>query len=119
MTPIKRTLDNIKDPLFRYFEREVNLGAKLLEDMRQDLNQISEICEGNRKQTNDLRLLIEQLAKGVIPASWNRYGSCVCCDKIGASFFPLPIVVQSIIGNQCMIWRDRDISVLCIVFKFF
>jgi len=73
VTPIKRTLDNIKDPLFRYFEREVNLGAKLLHDMRQDLTAITEICEGNRKQTNDLRQLIEQLAKGVIPQSWNRY----------------------------------------------
>jgi dynein heavy chain 1 len=73
ITPIKRTLDNIKDPLFRYFEREVNLGVKLLHDMRQDLENIMEICEGNRKQTNDLRQLIEQLAKGVIPSSWNRY----------------------------------------------
>jgi len=73
VTPIKRTLDNIKDPLFRYFEREVNLGANLLDDMRQDLTHISQVCEGNRKQTNDLRMLIEQLAKGVIPQSWNRY----------------------------------------------
>ena len=24
LTPLKRTLDNIKDPLFRYFEREVS-----------------------------------------------------------------------------------------------
>ncbi|MEM7299171.1 MAG: hypothetical protein AAF391_13005, partial [Bacteroidota bacterium] len=27
--PVKRTMENIKDPLFRCFEREVNLGVKL------------------------------------------------------------------------------------------
>jgi len=71
--PVKRTMENIKDPLFRFFEREVNLGAKLLRDMRHDLDEIMEVCEGQRKQTNDLRTLIENLVKGVIPKSWNRY----------------------------------------------
>lgn len=71
--PVKRTKENIKDPLFRCFEREVNLGAKLLGDMRNDLNEIMQVCEGQHKQTNDLRLLIDNLVKGLIPKSWNRY----------------------------------------------
>jgi len=69
----KRTMDNIKDPLFRFFEREVTLGAKLLNDVRQDLGQIIEVCEGQRKQTNDLRKLIGNLLKGEVPLSWKRY----------------------------------------------
>lgn len=73
INPVKRTKENIKDPLFRFFEREVNLGARLLQDIRQDLASIMEVCEGNRKQTNDLRSLIETLVKGVIPKSWKRY----------------------------------------------
>lgn len=66
-------MENIKDPLFRCFEREVNLGVKLLNDMRNDLNEIMQVCEGQRKQTNDIRLLIDNLVKGLIPKSWNRY----------------------------------------------
>jgi dynein heavy chain 1, cytosolic len=31
LVPIKRTLENIKDPLFRYFEREINTGIILLQ----------------------------------------------------------------------------------------
>lgn len=69
---MKRTVENIKDPLFRFFEREINLGVKLLKDMRHDLNEIMEVCEGQRKQTNDLRLLISDLVTGVIPKTWNR-----------------------------------------------
>ena len=71
--PVKRTMENIKDPLFRCFEREVNLGVKLLKDMRGSLTEIMQVCEGQRKQTNDLRLIIDNLVKGLIPKSWNRY----------------------------------------------
>jgi len=73
MTTMKRTLENIKDPLFRFFEREVNHGYKLLNDMRADLLEIVDVCEGNRKQTNDIRLMINELVKGLVPTSWNRY----------------------------------------------
>ena len=38
---VKRTMDNIKDPLFRCYEREVNLGVKLLNDMRARLTSLS------------------------------------------------------------------------------
>ena len=37
---MKRTKDNIRDPLFRFFEREVNLGAQLVQDMRRDLQEV-------------------------------------------------------------------------------
>uniref|UniRef100_A0A914Y4V7 Uncharacterized protein n=1 Tax=Panagrolaimus superbus TaxID=310955 RepID=A0A914Y4V7_9BILA len=40
VTKLKRTKDNIKDPLFRFFEREINLGLKLLSDIRCDLTDI-------------------------------------------------------------------------------
>jgi dynein heavy chain 1 len=73
LNTMKRTLDNIKDPLFRFFEREVNLGYKLLSDMRANLNDVMQVCEGNKKQTNDLRILIDDLVKGSLPKSWNRY----------------------------------------------
>ncbi|XP_065684969.1 cytoplasmic dynein 1 heavy chain 1 isoform X1 [Hydra vulgaris] len=70
---IKRTVENIKDPLYRFFEREINVGVKLLTTVRNDLGQVIDVCEGNSKQTNDLRNLIDTIVKGIIPKSWNRF----------------------------------------------
>ncbi|GCB72449.1 hypothetical protein scyTo_0006311 [Scyliorhinus torazame] len=70
---LKRTVDNIKDPLFRFFEREVKSGAKLLQDIRQDLADVVQVCEGKKKQTNYLRTLISEMVKGILPRSWIRY----------------------------------------------
>jgi dynein heavy chain 1 len=70
---MKRTKANIKDPLFRFFEREVNLGAKLLVDVRHDLIEILAVCKGEQKQSNNIRILITALTKAVIPQSWSRY----------------------------------------------
>ncbi|CAH3116472.1 unnamed protein product [Pocillopora meandrina] len=73
LTPLKRTLENIKDPLFRYFEREVNTGFQLLSTIREDLNHIVLVCEGQRKPTNYLRQLMSELVKGILPSNWRRY----------------------------------------------
>ncbi|KAG8561687.1 hypothetical protein GDO81_015440 [Engystomops pustulosus] len=70
---LKRTVENIKDPLFRFFEREVKMGAKLLQDVRQDLTDVVQVCEGKKKQTNYLRTLINELVKGILPRSWSRF----------------------------------------------
>ena len=45
LVTLRRTVENIKDPLYRFFEREVNSGAKLLQDVRQDLNDVVQICQ--------------------------------------------------------------------------
>lgn len=70
---LKRTVENIKDPLYRYFEREVNIGAKLLEVVRHDLEDVILICKSEKKQTNYHREVIEHLAKGMIPNHWKKY----------------------------------------------
>ncbi|XP_055720178.1 cytoplasmic dynein 1 heavy chain 1-like [Salvelinus fontinalis] len=69
---LKRTVENIKDPLFRFFEREVMMGTHMLQEVRQDLTDVVQVCEG-KKQTNDLRTLINDLVKGILPRSWCRY----------------------------------------------
>ncbi|XP_041430591.1 cytoplasmic dynein 1 heavy chain 1 isoform X2 [Xenopus laevis] len=73
LSHLKRTVENIKDPLFRFFEREVKMGAKLLHDVRQDLTDVVQVCEGKKKQTNYLRTLINELVKGILPRSWSRF----------------------------------------------
>lgn len=40
------------------------MGAKLLQDVRQDLADVVQVCEGKKKQTNYLRTLINELVKG-------------------------------------------------------
>ncbi|RWS14208.1 Dynein heavy chain: cytoplasmic-like protein [Dinothrombium tinctorium] len=70
---LRRTVENIKDPLYRYFEREVNIASKLLEVVRHDLNDVIMICKHEKKQTNYHRLMVSDLAKGVIPSHWRRY----------------------------------------------
>lgn len=70
---LKRTVENIKDPLYRYFEREVNCGSKLLQDVIHDLNDVVLICQGEKKQTNYHRVMLSELVRGIIPANWRRY----------------------------------------------
>lgn len=40
------------------------MGARLLQDVRQDLADVVQVCEGKKKQTNYLRTLINELVKG-------------------------------------------------------
>lgn len=70
---LRRTVENIKDPLYRYFEREVNSAYKLLEIVRHDLEDVILICKASKKQTNYHRVMISDLAKGVIPSHWKKY----------------------------------------------
>ena len=61
---MRRTVDNIKDPLFRFFEREVNAGINLLAQVRRDMREVMLICQGEKKPTNHHRTLISELTKG-------------------------------------------------------
>jgi dynein heavy chain 1 len=70
---MERTAESVKKPLFRFFERECEIGAKLLKKVREDLNDLAAVCEGTLKQTNYIRELISNLSKGVIPTQWRKY----------------------------------------------
>ncbi|BGP13270.1 hypothetical protein JCM10213_004960 [Rhodosporidiobolus nylandii] len=65
--------DGAKDPLLRFFERETALAARLLPKIRSDLANLIQVCDGELKQTNDLRSLLSDLTKGTVPSSWRRY----------------------------------------------
>lgn len=79
---LKRTVENIKDPLYRYFEREVASGAKLLATVCSDLQDVVLICKGEKKQTNHHRSMLSELVRGIIPAGWRRYTVPVGCTVI-------------------------------------
>jgi len=82
VTPLKRTIENIKDPLYRFFEREVNFGVKLVGVVRQDLEDVVAITSSGKKQTNHHRALIQQLTKGIIPSAWARYKVPQSCSVV-------------------------------------
>lgn len=42
---LRRTVENIKDPLYRFFEREVAAGASLLQQVLHDLRNVLSICQ--------------------------------------------------------------------------
>ncbi|XP_065362456.1 dynein heavy chain, cytoplasmic-like [Calliphora vicina] len=79
---LKRTVENIKDPLYRYFEREVAMGAKLLQTVISDLQDVVLICQGEKKQTNHHRYMLSELVRGIIPKGWKRYTVPAGCTVI-------------------------------------
>ncbi|KAL3068935.1 hypothetical protein niasHT_039074 [Heterodera trifolii] len=71
---LRRTEENVRDPLFRFFEREINLGAGLLSDIRRDLNELLSTYCGDQKQNNHSRQLIDALVKRKrVPANWLQF----------------------------------------------
>ncbi|XP_055383630.1 dynein heavy chain, cytoplasmic isoform X2 [Condylostylus longicornis] len=82
LTTLRRTVENIKDPLYRYFEREVTSGAKLLQTVISDLQDVVLICQGEKKQTNHHRTMLADLVRGIIPKGWKRYTVPVGCTVI-------------------------------------
>ncbi|KAL3113938.1 hypothetical protein niasHT_017888 [Heterodera trifolii] len=70
---LRRTEENVRDPLFLFFEREINLGARLLSDIRRDLNELLSICRGDQKQNNHSRELIAALVKKRVPDNWLQF----------------------------------------------
>eukprot|EP00730_Choanoeca_flexa_P004836 TRINITY_DN11816_c0_g3_i1.p1 TRINITY_DN11816_c0_g3~~TRINITY_DN11816_c0_g3_i1.p1 ORF type:complete len:1768 (+),score=556.53 TRINITY_DN11816_c0_g3_i1:318-5306(+) len=71
---LQRTPEKIKDPLFRFFDRESGIGSKLLAAVHKDLRDVIAACKGETKQTNHIRsLMIDSFNKGLVPNSWRKY----------------------------------------------
>lgn len=71
---LNRTPEKIKDPLFRFFDRETGIGSKLLSAVHKDLKDVVAACKGEMKQTNHIRsLMIDSFNKGLVPSSWRKY----------------------------------------------
>ena len=70
---LRRTAEKIKDPMFRFFEREVVMGVRLVKQVRRDLQEMIDCCTGQSKMTNNLRDLIADVNKGAVPKPWKKY----------------------------------------------
>ena len=68
-----RTAAAIKNPLFRFIEREVTVASGLLDVVRGDLFNVRDMCVGELKSTNALRVLGRELHSEIIPQRWRKY----------------------------------------------
>ena len=73
LTLLDRSETLIKNPLFRFLEREVTVGANLLKKVRSDLKELLEVCQATKKSTNELRALADELHVDAIPKAWRVY----------------------------------------------
>ncbi|XP_055327511.1 dynein heavy chain, cytoplasmic-like [Paramacrobiotus metropolitanus] len=109
LVQMKRTPENIKDPLFRCFAREVKLGGSILSGVKRDLNDLMAICKGIKKQTNYHRVLVSDLLRGIIPKSWKRYTVPINCT-VNAWFADFVRRIQQL--NQIASLPAKDLKSL-------
>jgi dynein heavy chain 1 len=67
------TASSIKDPLHRFFNREVSMAVALLKQVRSDLETLLDVCDGNGKLTNYINALRADLIQGMVPKAWMKY----------------------------------------------
>ncbi|GAA5979126.1 hypothetical protein JCM10908_002813 [Rhodotorula pacifica] len=60
-------------PLGRFYEREAGIARSLLPFVRAQLESLVQVCDGERRQTNELRALLANLVKGTVPTSWRKF----------------------------------------------
>eukprot|EP00397_Hematodinium_sp_SG-2012_P000022 GEMP01000022.1.p1 GENE.GEMP01000022.1~~GEMP01000022.1.p1 ORF type:complete len:4594 (-),score=1270.22 GEMP01000022.1:1053-14834(-) len=82
MSPMVRTAEKVKDPLWRCLDREIEVGRQLLEKVRADLERLLLVTSGKEKTTNEMRALAESLKIDSLPIGWKRYAGL---SDIGAT----------------------------------
>jgi dynein heavy chain 1 len=70
---LEMTATSIQDPLFRFFNREIEVATKLVKLVRFDLTEMEGVCNGSNKLTSALNALKDDLVKGAVPVAWQKY----------------------------------------------
>jgi dynein heavy chain 1 len=70
---MERSHDKMKDPLFRFLEREVNIAGQLLTAIRKQLKDLHSMCLGNINATNLLKTLALDLHAEQVPKQWHKF----------------------------------------------
>ena len=70
---LQQDANGMRNPLFRWLAREVELGSELLELVRTQLGAVLAVCAGTAKPTNTERDLMHHFSLGTVPAEWRRY----------------------------------------------
>ena len=70
---LQRVGSLVKNPLFRFLERECSVLSALLQTVRKDFELVIEVCKGERKSTNQIKTLATNLHADVVPNHWKKY----------------------------------------------
>lgn len=67
---LERSDRSIQNPMFRCFDREVSTSSRSLQNIKSQLAELKDVCEGRSKFTNSLRELTHNISGGSLPKSW-------------------------------------------------
>lgn len=70
---LRRAGAMVKNPLFRFLERECSVLSALLQTVRTDLALVLDVCSGTRKSTNYIKSMAASLHADGVPAHWKKY----------------------------------------------
>lgn len=70
---MRRDSKSLKNPLFRFLDRENTVLSKLLQTVKKDFMFCYDVCIGERKSSNYIRQVMENLHADVVPAHWKKY----------------------------------------------
>ena len=70
---LERNEESIKNPLFRFLEREYTVSSSLLKIIRNALTNIEDMCEGRVLAQQETKKLAETIQANEIPKFWRKY----------------------------------------------
>ena len=71
--PLKDNEQSNKDPIFRFFLKEVEAATKLLNKVRNDLKKLISMAKGEEKSTDELMDIAKNVFNDSIPKAWQIY----------------------------------------------
>lgn len=63
----------IRNPLFRFLEREVTVCHHLLKRVRKNLKELVDMAEGTVQALQDTKIMAKQIFAGEVPKAWKKY----------------------------------------------
>lgn len=70
-----RTAQSMNDPLFRFLDREVNVGSRLLAEIQENLSDVILVAQGTSSGTNVTKQLAKDIHDDIVPKPWAKFTS--------------------------------------------
>lgn len=70
-----RTAQSMNDPLFRFLDREVNVGSRLLAEIQENLSDVILVAQGTSSGTNVTKQLAKDIHADLVPKPWAKFTS--------------------------------------------